>query len=66
MRKAVITAILFVVWCVLMLGVVWPILALRDTVTDGLISLFLLLVTFGFYAYVAEVIAHAILKPPVK
>ena len=66
MRKTIITAILFVIWCVLMVGVVWPILALRGTVADGLISLFLLFVTFGFYAYVAEAVAFAVLKPPTK
>lgn len=66
MRKAIITAILFVIWCVLMVAVVWPVLALRGTVTDGLIALFLLITTFGFYAYVAEAVAFAVLKPPTK
>lgn len=66
MRKAIITAILFIVWCTMMIGVIWPVLALRGTVTDGLIALFLLITTFGFYAYVAEAVAFAFLKPPTK
>lgn len=66
MFKAVVLTLLFLAWVALAIGVAWPILALRGTIGDALIGLVMLLVTFGFYAYVAEAWAFAVLKPPIE